>query len=99
VTTKQGEKDKSSRLVAFGSDEFVDNKFLNDFYNRDLMLNSVNWAVGEDKQITIRARSVRASRIQLTSDQVTRIFYLSVLIVPELLLLLGISVWSRRRTL
>ncbi|HSD10859.1 MAG TPA: Gldg family protein [Candidatus Binatia bacterium] len=99
VTTKQGDKDVSSRLVAFGSDEFVDNKFLNNLYNRDLMLNAVNWAVGEDKQITIRTRSVRASRVQLTSDQVTRIFYLSVLIVPELLLLLGISVWSRRRTL
>jgi ABC-type uncharacterized transport system involved in gliding motility auxiliary subunit len=99
VTTKQGDKDVPSRLVAFGSDEFVDNKFLNDFYNRDLMLNAVNWAVGEDKQISIRARSVRASRVQLTADQVTRIFYLSVLIVPELLLLLGISVWSHRRTL
>jgi ABC-type uncharacterized transport system involved in gliding motility auxiliary subunit len=99
VTTKQGDKDVPSRLLAFGSDEFVDNKFLNDFYNRDLVLNAVSWAVGEDKQISIRARSVRASRVQLTSDQVTRIFYLSVLIVPELLLLLGISVWSHRRTL
>jgi ABC-type uncharacterized transport system involved in gliding motility auxiliary subunit len=99
VTTKQGDKDVSSRLVVFGSDEFVDNKFLNNLYNRDLMLNAVNWAVGEDKQITIRTRSVRASRVQLTSDQVTRIFYLSVLIVPEVLLLLGISVWSRRRSL
>ena len=99
VTAKQGDKDVASRLVVFGSDEFVDNKFLSNFYNRDLMLNAVNWAVGEDKQISIRARSVRASRVQLTSDQVTRIFYLSVLIAPELLLLLGISVWSRRRTL
>jgi gliding motility-associatede transport system auxiliary component len=99
VTAKQGDKDVASRLVVFGSDEFVDNKFLSNFYNRDLMLNAVNWAVGEDKQISIRARSVRASRVQLTSDQVTLIFYLSVLIAPELLLLLGISVWSRRRTL
>ena len=99
VTAKLGDKDVASRLVVFGSDEFVDNKFLSNFYNRDLMLNAVNWAVGEDKQISIRARSVRASRVQLTSDQVSLIFYLSVLIVPELLLLLGISVWSHRRTL
>jgi len=62
-------------------------------------LNAVNWAVGEDKQISIRARAVRASRIALTPEQVTRIFYLSVLIVPELLLLIGISVWNRRRSL
>ena len=99
VDVKQGDKDVKSRLVAFGSDEFVDNKFLNNFYNRDLALNAVSWAVGEDKQISIRPRSVRASRVQLTADQVTRIFYLSVLIVPELILLVGISVWNRRRTL
>ena len=99
VTTKQGDKDVASRLVAFGSDQLVDNKFLNNLYNRDLMLNAVSWAVGEDKQISIRPRSVRSSRIALTSEQVTRIFYLSVLIVPEILLLLGISVWSRRRSL
>jgi len=99
VSTKKGDKDVQSRLVAFGSTEFVDNKFLNNLYNRDLMLNAVNWAVGEDKQISIRPRSVRASRVALTSDQVTRIFYLSVLIVPELLLLIGIAVWNRRRSL
>jgi ABC-type uncharacterized transport system involved in gliding motility auxiliary subunit len=99
VNAKQGDKDVKSRLVVFGSDEFVDNKFLNNFYNRDLALNAVSWAVGEDKQISIRPRSVRASRVQLTSDQVTRIFYLSVLIVPELILLVGIAVWSRRRSL
>jgi len=99
VSTQQGDKQVQSRLVAFGSEQFVNNKFLNNLYDRDLMLNAVNWAVGEDKQISIRPRSVRASRVQLTSDQVTRIFYLSVLILPELLLLAGIWVWSRRRTL
>lgn len=99
VSSKQGDKDVRSRLVAFGSEEFVDNKFLSNLYNRDLMLNAVNWAVGEDKQISIRPRAVRASRAALTSDQVTLIFYLSVLILPELLLLLGLSVWNRRRSL
>ena len=99
IHRKEGDKDISSRLVVFGSAQFVGNKFLNQLFNRDLMLNAVNWTVGEDKQISIRARAVRASRIQLTSEQVTKIFYLSVLILPELLLLLGIAVWSRRRSL
>jgi gliding motility-associatede transport system auxiliary component len=99
VKSKEGDKEVQSRLVAFGSDQFVNNKYIGNFYNRDLMLNAVSWAVGEDKQIAIRPRSVRASRVQLTADQVSRIFYLSVLILPEVLLLIGISVWSRRRTL
>jgi len=99
VSAKKDDKDVQSRLVAFGSADFVDNKFLNNLYNRDLMLNAISWAVGEDKQISIRPRSLRASRVALTSDQVTRIFYLSVLILPELLLLIGIAVWNRRRSM
>ena len=86
-----------SRIVVFGSHQWVDNKQLNGLYNRDLALNAVNWAVGEDKNIAIRARGIRASRVQLTEDQVSMIFYLSVLVLPELLLLAGITVWARRR--
>lgn len=93
-----GDKEGESRVVAFGSDQFVNNKFLGNFFNRDLVLNAVGWAAGEEKVISIRARGVRASRVELTSDQVTRIFYLSVLILPELLLLAGITVWARRRS-
>jgi ABC-type uncharacterized transport system involved in gliding motility auxiliary subunit len=92
-----GDKEGEARLVVFGSAGFPDNKNINNFFNRDLILNAVGWTVGEEKSISIRARNVRASRVQLTSDQVSRIFYLSVLIVPELLLLVGISVWNRRR--
>jgi ABC-type uncharacterized transport system involved in gliding motility auxiliary subunit len=99
LTVKKDGKDVASRLVAFGSEEFVSNKTINKLFNRDLALNAINWTVGEDKQISIRPRTIRASRVQLTADQVSRIFYLSVLILPELLLLAGIVVWSRRRGL
>ncbi len=86
-----------SRLVVFGSHQFTDNKNINNFYNRDLMMNAVGWTVGEEKLISIRPHNLRASRVQLTQDEVQRIFYLSVLILPELLLLAGIAVWARRR--
>ncbi len=99
LTVKKDDKDVASRLVAFGSEEFVDNKSIGKGFNRDLALNAINWTVGEDKQISIRPRTVRASRAQMSPQDVTRIFYLSVLILPELLLLAGIAVWSRRRTL
>ena len=47
--------------------------------------------------ISIRARSVRASRIQLTGSEGAMVFYLSFLILPELLLISGLAVWWRRR--
>ena len=59
-------------------------------------MNSVGWLVGEADLVSVRPRNVRASRVQLTQEQGTTIFYLSVLVIPELLLIAGIAVWWRR---
>jgi len=99
VMAKKDDKNVASRLVAFGSEEFVDNKSIGKGFNRDLALNAINWTVGEDKQISIRPRAVRASRATISAESMQLIFYTSVLVLPELLLLAGIAVWSRRRTL
>ncbi len=89
--------DGETRLVVFGSTEFADNQYLNEFFNRDLALNSADWLVGEASQIAIRPRSMRASRFRLTVDQFNIVFVLSVLLLPELLLIIGIVVWWERR--
>jgi ABC-type uncharacterized transport system involved in gliding motility auxiliary subunit len=66
--------------------------------NGDLFLNAVGWLVGQEELVSIRSRSVRASRADLTPDAQVRVFYLSVLILPELLIAFGIAVWWRRRS-
>ena len=86
-----------SRIVVFGSDEFANNKNLQSFYNRDLVLNAVGWVAGEENLVSIRPRGMRSSRVQLTGNEMTTIFYLSVLGLPELLLLIGVVVSLRRR--
>jgi len=53
--------------------------------------------VGEEGLISVRAHTIRASRVQFTTEQGTAIFYLSVLIFPELLLIVGLAVWWQRR--
>ncbi len=94
-----GGKDGNTRLVVFGSSEFAGNREVlptSTYYNRDLLMNSVGWLVGEADLVSIRPRNLRASRVQLTQEQGTTIFYLSVLLIPELLLIAGIAVWWRR---
>lgn len=86
----------TSRLVVFGDAIFANNQYIGQYFNRDLLLNSINWLVGEEGLVSIRPRTVQASRVQLTQEQGTLIFYLSVLILPELLLILGLAVWWRR---
>ncbi|HVN63831.1 MAG TPA: Gldg family protein [Candidatus Binataceae bacterium] len=103
VDTVEGDLDRmgagkgEARIVMFGSTDFGDNKYLNDFYNRDFFVNSADWLAGEENSISIRPRMLRASRFRLTVDQFQIVFALSVLLLPEMLSLLGIIVWWERR--
>jgi len=88
-----------ARLVVFGTAGFADNKNINALYNRDLFLNAFGWLGSQEELLSIRPRTVRASRVQFSEEQATAIFYLSVLVIPELLLIAGLAVWWRRSTL
>ena len=92
-----GPDGKQARLAVFGSTEFADNQHLEGtYFNRDLFLNTVGWLVGQSDLLSIRPRSLRSSRVSFTEREGTAIFYLSVLVLPELLLLIGLTVWWRR---
>jgi ABC-type uncharacterized transport system involved in gliding motility auxiliary subunit len=85
------------RLAVFGSVQFAENRnFEGTFFNRDLFLNTVGWLVGQSDLMSIRPRSMRASTVRFSQEEGTSIFYLSVLVLPELLLIAGLAVWWRR---
>jgi ABC-type uncharacterized transport system involved in gliding motility auxiliary subunit len=88
---------KEARLVVFGSVEFAENRNLEGtYFNRDLFLNSMGWLVGQADLLSIRARSLRSSRVNFSERESRAIFYLSVLVIPEVLLMVGLWVWWRR---
>ncbi len=89
-------KDGEARLVVVGNASFADNRNISQYFNRDFFLNTIAWLGGEEDLVSIRPRTVRASRAQITPGQTRAIFYLSVLLLPEFLLLTGIGVWWRR---
>src|SRR5439155_17550082 len=95
--SKESEKKPETRLVAFGDSDFASNAALGVQGNRDLFLNTVNWLAQQENLISIRPRDPEDRRITLTADQERRIFYLTVLIVPGLILLAGVQTWWRRR--
>src|SRR5262249_15655878 len=90
-------KKAETRIVAFGDSDFASNAALGVQGNRDLLLNAVNWLAQQENLISIRPRDPEDRRITLTADQERRIFYLTVLIVPGLVLLAGVQTWWRRR--
>jgi len=92
----QGEK-KTAKIVVVGDSDFVNNEYIQKMYNADLFLNMVNWLSGEDAYISIRPKATRGSMLLMTPEQTQTIFFNSVLIFPELLLLIGLAIWWRRR--
>jgi ABC-type uncharacterized transport system involved in gliding motility auxiliary subunit len=96
---KPGETPKQveARIVAIGDSDFASNAALGVQGNRDLFLNTVNWLAQQENLISIRAKDPEDRRITLTAKQEQVIFYLTVLVVPGLILLAGVQTWWRRR--
>jgi ABC-type uncharacterized transport system involved in gliding motility auxiliary subunit len=88
----------TARLVILGDTDFAGNQFIENFFNRDFIMNSVDWLAGQANAISIRPRTLRASRFSLTIGEFDAVFVLSVLLLPELLLIIGIAVWWERRS-
>jgi len=86
-----------SRVVVFGDSDFVTNGYLGIPGNRDLFLNAVNWLAQQENLISIRPKDPEDRRVTLTSDQAKLIFWLSILIIPGLILAGGVQTWWRRR--
>lgn len=86
-----------TRVAVFGDSDFVTNGFLGIRGNRDLFLNTVSWLAQQENLIAIRPKDPEDRRITLTRDQHTRIFWLTVFIIPGLILFAGVQTWWRRR--
>lgn len=87
----------SGRVVVFGDSDFATNEYLDALRNRDLFVNAVNWLAGDVDQITIRPNVSRASSVQMSQDDVRRIQYLSLFVLPEAIAILGVVMWWQRR--
>jgi len=86
-----------ARIVVFGDSDFATNEFLDQFLNRDLFLNSVNWLMGDVEQISVRPNLSRASRFELSNEQFQVLRNLSLFLLPEGIAVVGVLVWWTRR--
>lgn len=87
---------KMTRVVVFGDATWIENGGLAAMGNRDLVLNAVNWVTGEEGGVAIGPKSLRASVAPIPQSTFNVILALSFL-GPEIILLLGLFVWWRRR--
>ena len=80
-----------------GDSDFANNKYIAEYGNSDLLLNTLNWLAGKEEMIGIRSKPVDRREIQLTPVKLKFILYSCVIILPLLIIIAGVVVWLKRR--
>lgn len=92
-----GDKSKEGRFVVAGSSNWVDNNILKFNGNKDLFLNMMNWLSSDEDLISIRPKEPEDRRLNISSRQMSVLFYSSMIFLPLIVVASGFAVWARRR--
>lgn len=87
------------RLAVFGDSGFASNRYYHLSGNGNLFLNTVNWLTEEADLISIKPKTSIPRTIQLTPSQGKLIFFVSLIMLPLAIIITGISIWIRRKSL
>jgi ABC-type uncharacterized transport system involved in gliding motility auxiliary subunit len=88
-----------TRLVVVGDSDFAANAMIGVQGNADMFVNMTNWLTRQEDLIAIRPRGEGDQRITLTVVQLRALGWFSVVVVPAIVVLSGLRVWWRRRSL
>jgi len=100
--SSEGEDTKpkgNGKMVVFGDSDFANNMYVKMQANGNLFMNAINWLAEESDLVSIRAKDPEDRRLNLTQRQTKIMFYISMIGIPAIVIISGISVFYRRRKL
>jgi ABC-type uncharacterized transport system involved in gliding motility auxiliary subunit len=80
-----------------GSSTWASNRFIDFNGNDDLASNAINWLSSDEDLISIRPKAPEDRRITMTGAQLTLVKLVSQFGLPLVVMVMGISVWWKRR--
>jgi ABC-type uncharacterized transport system involved in gliding motility auxiliary subunit len=86
-----------ARLVVFGDSDWVTNHYLSLQGNQDFVLNAVHWVAEQAEKITIRPKSRAANQLFLSGEQLNKLKFFSMDLLPVLLVACGLGIVLVRR--
>jgi ABC-type uncharacterized transport system involved in gliding motility auxiliary subunit len=98
-TYNTGQANNNGRFIVSGSSTWLANNILpsRSLANRDLFLNMMNWLSSDEDLISIRPKEPENRPLALTVRQMRVLLYSTLIALPLLVVVAGISVWWRRR--
>jgi ABC-type uncharacterized transport system involved in gliding motility auxiliary subunit len=99
VNTATGNAPPASppRLVVIGNSSFAANQWSGMQRNGDLFMNTVNWLAQDEDLISIRPKSPTNRRVVLTETQQRELSWLSLILLPGIVIISGAMIWFKRR--
>jgi ABC-type uncharacterized transport system involved in gliding motility auxiliary subunit len=85
-----------SRIAVVGDSDFATNSFFHIMGNGTLFLNAINYLAAQENLIGLPPRTSDLPRVSLTNRQMKATFFLSVLLIPALLAVVGTAVWWKQ---
>jgi ABC-type uncharacterized transport system involved in gliding motility auxiliary subunit len=87
-----------ARIIVVGSSNWMANNIMSaPIGNRDLALNMMNWLTSDEDLISIRPKEPEDRRLHVTGSAIRVMFLTSVIFLPLIVILSGVSVWWKRR--
>lgn len=86
-----------ARVVVFGDSDWASNRYLSMQANLDMMLNTINWAAEQEERISIRPHRRAASQLFLSGEDLGRLKFVAMDIVPVLIVAFGLGIVLIRR--
>ena len=89
----------AARVLLVGDSELLTNSLLLEGPgNKDMALNAVHWLAGDDQRLgVITGRRTADRRLALTREETDRLRWISLLLLPGVVALLGLATWNSRR--
>lgn len=92
-----GKENSEGRFVVIGTSSWLTNSFLGFDGNSDLALNAMDWLSSDEDLISIRPKAQENRAVNMTLSQFNWVRLSTQFFFPAALLLIGVSVWWRRR--
>lgn len=89
--------EKEARVVVVGTSRFARNYFIGRGGNLDLFLNMLGWLSSDEELISIRPKDPEATPMELSSAQMSRLFWLLIVGLPLAIVAAGGRMWWLRR--
>lgn len=97
LTIERELEKRRQRIAVIGTGHFVSNQYLGTLGNLDLGINIMNWLAGDEQLIAIQPRATVDSSLLFGRTALIAIGLGFLLVLPLAFLMVGATIWWRRR--